>query len=132
MLRLNGTFPPAVNFYSLVINLSKIRFIMKCYQIAVLMESLAYSCICADTDLQKEWICRNEKRFSSLSGSLPLCKRQCQIEGELAVQMDILLSAESQLLCFIKRGYAAILHIQSLIVLLVIQENNLTKKISPC
>lgn len=83
--------------------------------IAVLMESLSYSCICADTDLQKGWIHRSEKRVQQPEQSVSLCKRQSQSEGEHAVQMNILLSRnlENQDFCPAKGGDVARVQAQS-------------------
>lgn len=95
--------------------------------IAVLMESLSYSCICADTDLEKGWIHRSEKRVQQLEQSVSLCKRQSQSEGEHAVQMNILLSRnlENQDFCPAKGGDVARVQAQS-------HEGNLvTQKKSP-
>lgn len=63
------------------------------------MELLSYTYLSADTDLQKAWIWKKEKRVQQPEQSVFLCKRQSQSDGEHAVHMNIVLSTERQDFC---------------------------------
>lgn len=70
----------------------------------MLIEPLSFSCIHADTDLQKGLILRNEKVFQHNSLIRTSKTRQAANEGEHAVQMNIIQSTGSKDFCPAKGG----------------------------